>query len=161
MRFMGWWRGVLRGRKIVTEDAINEYLKKSEFYLKEVIISKRGFIQNLCLISAAVASFSMPLFMSSFIDRSLLLLGVTFLSFVIIVGCYLLKWELETENDNIMEMRKAVIERNAKSIENIYNKYQAKKDKKDYTLDFMVYPLCGGIIAIFLALLFGIVLIKN
>lgn len=138
----------------MAEDAINDFLEKSEFYLKELIISKRGFIQNLCLISAAVASFSLPFFSLLFIYRPLLIASLAFFSFVIIVGCYLLKNELETENDNLMEMRRAVLERNLESINIIYNKHKNKKGK-DYTLDFMVYPLIGGIIAILLSLLLG------
>lgn len=97
----------------------------------------------------------MPLFLLPFIDKPLLVLGNAFLSFVIIFGCYSLKTELEKENDNLMEMRKAVLERNLESIKKLYDRFASKKGGKDYTLDFMVYPLCGGVIAILLSLLLG------
>ena len=139
------------------EDKLRNALEKTEYYLDQIITTKRGYIQNLCIISAAVASFSMPLFTSSHIDRPLLLLGIAYCAIVIIVGTYLLKVELEKENDIILKIREALSTLKIKSLDVILSKNKNGPIKKDYTLDLMVYPLCGGVISILLSLLFGVI----
>jgi len=135
------------------DQAIERALDKIDEYLKETIILIRSFISNLCLISAAVASFSMPLFLLSFINKYFLFIGIALLSFVIIVGCFLLKKELEDENNRLLEEREALLKQDINKCNNLLAQIEIRKGRKDYTLDIMVYVLSLGVIFVLLAII--------
>jgi len=131
---------------------VKEWLDKSEVYLKENIIIRRSFIQNLCIISAAIASFSMPLFFSPYADPFSLFASIVLLLMVIVIGMVYLKKDLEYESDTLTKMREAVLNKNQELHLSLIKEMENRKGKKTYALDWMTYLLSGGIILMIISL---------
>jgi len=131
---------------------IKEFLDKSEAYLKENLIIRRSFIQNLCIISAAIAAFSIPLFFSPYADPFILFASIILLLIVIIIGMIYLKNDLEYENDTLVMMREAVLTENKELHSSLIKEMENRKGKKTYALDWMTYLLSGGIVLMIISL---------
>ncbi len=138
-------------------NVIEKHKNEIKDYLKETIILKRGFVTNLCLISAAVASFSMPLFLLSSLNHYFLFLGIVLFFFVIAVGCYGLKKDLEKDNDSLLQTLRALSRGNFEELQRLGSLSEKREGEKDHIFDFMVYPLILGLISILVAVLFYLI----
>lgn len=123
-------------------------------YLKENIIQLRSYVTNISVISAAVASFSMPLFLVPSINHLCLFFGVTILLFGIILGSGMLKEKLESENNELMLMQEVILKRDIKKGADLLEQIEKRRRKKDFFLDCVYYPLLIGIIFVLISIFF-------
>ena len=131
-----------------------EYLiKQISNSITENIKSLREFMQTACIISGALASFSMLLLQYVNV-KELIIAAISFFLLSISVGLYRLKVIIEEDDKDLRNLQKWLIENNMEKLKGHLNRNKIKS--LDYTPDFIVYPIIGGMIAIFLAFVFQI-----
>lgn len=118
----------------------------------KLIETKRQLILTLCIICGATASFSAALLNSQAVhNRAYLLCSIALLLFAIGSGIILLKRDIESDINGLKKLTELLNESDSERLK----KFFAEEEDKglDYTLDFMVYPFIGSLVAIFLSFL--------